>query len=78
VLNPNRIAGVLKTLRQRRGQTEADIGLPEQQDAAIGGKGAAGKIGHDLAGAQIGEQKGSFCGEVKILSLDIGILYGVP
>jgi hypothetical protein len=34
------------------------IDLAEQQSAAIGGKGATGKIGHDLAQSQVGKKEG--------------------
>jgi len=58
VVHPNWIAPVLKALRQGPGQPKTGIDLAEQQGAAIGGKEAAGKIGHDLAQSQVGKKKG--------------------
>ena len=44
---------VLKALGQRLGQAQVDVHLAQQQDPAIAGKGAAGKIRHDLARTQV-------------------------
>jgi hypothetical protein len=53
MIHKTRIAVIGETVGQRAGQPQALIHLPEQQHAAVGGERAAGKIGHDLAVAEV-------------------------
>ncbi len=56
VVHPVLVASVVKTQRQFGHQPEVGVHLPQQQRARIGGKGAAGKIGHDFSAAQVLKQ----------------------
>lgn len=52
------IARVGKATGQRARQPEALIDLAQEQDAAVTGEGASGKIGHDLARTQVLKEHG--------------------
>ena len=47
------VARVVETGGQRAGQAQAVIDLTEQEHAAVAGEVAPGKIGDDLAGAEV-------------------------
>ena len=53
VLDKDRIAPVAKASGQPPRQPEGPIGLAQEQHAAVAGECAAGKIGHDLARAEV-------------------------
>jgi len=58
VIDKTLIAGIDKASRQRAGQTQAVINLAQEQDAAVAGERAAGKIGHDLTRTQVLKEHG--------------------
>ena len=53
VIHKAGVALVVKTIGQCQRETQAVIGLAQQQRAAVGGEGAAGEIGHDLARTEV-------------------------
>ena len=58
VLDPSLVAPVVKALGQALDHPEIGVGLAQQQDAGVGGEGAARKVSHDFARAQVGEGHG--------------------
>jgi hypothetical protein len=52
------VAPVAETSGQFAGHAQAQVELAQEQGPAIRREAAAGKIGHDLAGPQRGEQAG--------------------
>ncbi len=57
MIHEARVAVIAETVGQRAAQPEALVHLPEQQRAAVGGEGAPGEIGHDLATAQVWKEE---------------------
>jgi hypothetical protein len=53
MIHKARVTVIVETFGQGAGQTQALIHLPEQQHAPVGGERPPGKIGHDLAAAQV-------------------------
>ena len=53
VIHKAGVAPIVETPGQRAGEAQAMIGLAQQQRAAVGGKGAAGKISRDLARTEV-------------------------
>jgi hypothetical protein len=53
MLHKASIALIVEATSQFAGQTQTVIGLPQQQRTAVGREGAAGKIDHDFASAQV-------------------------
>ncbi len=49
---------ILKTVGQWAGEAQAAIELGQQQDAAVGGEGVPGKLGHDLAAGEVLKEHG--------------------
>ena len=58
MVHPERVALVVKAVRQFRTQPEVGIDLAQQQRAGIAGESAAGEIGLHFAGSQVIEKKG--------------------
>jgi hypothetical protein len=56
VVHKDLLPPVPKALGQRLRQAQVDVHLAQQQDSAIAGERAAGKIGHDLARTQVLKQ----------------------
>ena len=67
VIHKHLLAVVAKTLGQVVGQAQLAVHLPQQQDPAIAGEVAAGKIGHHLARAQVVKEQPDF----RLAALDM-------